>query len=218
MHVSVPSKIKTPSSIIADTGTGVHLIGLKHVRGKDRNKIRDNGDEVILSTANGRVNAVHKIDLYSQRLGEELEAVVLDKTPTALSVGRLCLDGDWEMVWRNKRNPYLKKPGSQPIELPVNNYVPYLKCNNRFSALATGSQEINSPSQSSSSDDSAGKKSKEDEAARLFGEDDEEDDESQNNKSKEKITRRMNLLMIIRRLLSNLRKTRLKNIQLLIII
>ena len=179
----------------------MHLIGLKHVKGKDRNKIRDNGDEVIPSTANGRVNAVHKIDLYSQRLGEEIEAVVLDKTPTALSIGRLCLDGDWEMVWRNKRNPYLKQPGSQPIELPVNNYVPYLKCSNRFSALATGPQGFNSPSLSSSSDDSAEKKSKEDEAAKLFGEDDEEDDESQNNKSKEKIVRRVNPKMITKRLL-----------------
>ena len=173
-HMGLVSEPKGPDKIIADTGTGVHLVGMKHVRPKDRGKVFTDDDAIQLSTANGKVSVHQKIRLFNDKLGENFDAVVLDKTPAALSVGRLCMDGDWELVWRNKTFPYLKKPGKRVIRLPVHNYVPYIATNNKFSALMAGT-DVESSSSSDLSEDDGSPSKKEEEAAKLFGDDDEDE-------------------------------------------
>ena len=181
-HYSVMvNKVKMPDKIIMDTGTGVHLIGLKNIKSKDRDKMTFADDNLRLCTANGKIDANFRIGLNSDILQESLEAVVLDKTPTAVSVGRLCMDGDWELIWRNKKNPVLRKPGVKSINLPVNNYVPYIKTHNSFNALtADGNDNSSSDTSSSASEqsDEAERARKEKLAAELFGdaESGEEDD------------------------------------------
>ena len=75
------SKVSGPSKIIADTGTGVHLVGWSHINANDKDKIKCIEDGIILSTANGKINANHRVDVFNEQLREEFEAVVLDKLP-----------------------------------------------------------------------------------------------------------------------------------------
>ena len=83
---------------IADTGSGLHLVPASMVRGAGKWRFTRRLQEVIdLDTAGGDATCEHSINVKVLPLHEgQLTAHILDGTPPVLSVGRLCIDHDYE--------------------------------------------------------------------------------------------------------------------------
>ena len=66
-----------------------------------------------------------KKEMYS--LGEEIQFILLQDTPDALSIGRLCVEHGFDFVWRGSKKmaPYLSHPDGRRITFEVEDYVPY---------------------------------------------------------------------------------------------
>ena len=58
-------------------------------------------------------------------LGEEIDPLLLEKTPAVLSVGRRCVDGGCSFIWKAGEQPYLIDATGKRHQLEVDNYVPY---------------------------------------------------------------------------------------------
>ena len=55
-----------------------------------------------------------------------LKALVLDQSPTVLSLGRLCMDHQCDLLWDRGELPRLYIPDNEEIVLDVQDYTPHL--------------------------------------------------------------------------------------------
>ena len=128
---AAPSRaVIAPQYIIADSGSGVHIVGrdelpkgyARHVKCADR--------AYRLNTANGRIKAQRVIELESKSLGSPFEAVILDSSPCAISLGRYCQDLGYSFHWpRGSHHPYMINQAGNRVNFTVINYVPYVDSN-----------------------------------------------------------------------------------------
>ena len=112
--------------ILADTGSGEHLVGSRDMT-LDEKKLIYKGDPIHLATANGVITADKRFDIPFAGITDGLAAaVVLDKTPTVASIGRLCMTDDFEFVWPNRSTPYLRDiVTGQRCETTLQHFVPH---------------------------------------------------------------------------------------------
>ena len=120
---------------IADTGSAQDLISKKFI---ELQKIRESQNPLELITANGPYRATEETDVKIPVLSSEISPYVLEDTPAVISVGRRCVDEDWDFVWKGSKQPYFKKPDGEKIKLNVKDYVPYLPSKNCFALAAIG--------------------------------------------------------------------------------
>ena len=120
---------------IADTGSAQDLISKKFI---ELQKIRESQNPLELITANGPYRATEQTDVKIPVLSSEISPYVLEDTPAVISVGRRCVDEDWDFVWKGSKQPYFKKPDGEKIKLNVKDYVPYLPSKNGFALAAIG--------------------------------------------------------------------------------
>ena len=112
---------------VIDTGSGFHLIGRDDLSPQELGNLRTNDRPSPLLTANGETTAKHVYDLIVKALGLENDtALVLEKSPSVLSLGRLCLEHGCSFWWQTGHNPQILLKDGSAIELDVNNYVPVL--------------------------------------------------------------------------------------------
>eukprot|EP00959_Pyramimonas_sp_CCMP1952_P237572 4964731-Pyramimonas_sp.AAC.1 len=56
----------------------------------------------------------------------KFDAVVMPETPSALSVGELCIDHGYSFYWKSGKEPYLLLPNGMRVDLTVDDKTPYL--------------------------------------------------------------------------------------------
>ncbi len=81
-----------------DTGCGYDLVSRKHVA-KIADRVKSSDKPLTFLTANGATEAEDDILLRLDEFDEEIEPFVMASTPPVLSVGRRCLDFDYEFRW-----------------------------------------------------------------------------------------------------------------------
>ena len=112
-----------------------------------------------VTTANGEVQTNEEATVYVRELGTFLTMKVLENTPAALSLGKLCDENGYSYEWINGQKPNLIKNGIR-IQCNTANFVPIVVSG--FSTSSSSSfpsstsmtpsrQEIDHPTSSSSS-------------------------------------------------------------------
>ncbi|MCP4838943.1 MAG: hypothetical protein GY894_06235, partial [Planctomycetes bacterium] len=100
-----------------DTGSANHLIDKSNIYDDDTGMIQTMSSPKRLATANG-VTVVDKfVHAAVNSIQTTVDAIVMDKCPDVLSVGRLVMEDGFSFVWEPKRNPILKGPDGQDHRL-----------------------------------------------------------------------------------------------------
>ena len=68
-----------------------------------------------------------KLPLHSDALNRDVEPLVLDQTPSVLSIGRRCMEEGFSFWWQAYKNPILYLPDGKAITLEIIDYIPYLR-------------------------------------------------------------------------------------------
>jgi hypothetical protein len=80
---------------IADTGSGIDLIGRKDIDREAISSKRD-GEKVCLSTAGGFTDSSKYVDVHLHALNEISTPLVMQSTPPVLSIGKRCVEQNYE--------------------------------------------------------------------------------------------------------------------------
>ena len=100
----VLSSIDHSVDIIGDTGSGNHILGASRVGSDDKVYT---GKPKRLATANGVITVANRVKTHMKALGVEIDSLVLEDSPSVLSIGRLCMSGDFDFIWRRGQQPFL---------------------------------------------------------------------------------------------------------------
>ena len=124
MEMAVPAfDIMDPQEWLLDTGTENHLVSRQYCH---EDQVYESDRPLNLQTANGIITVNSKTQKRINALSTKAEAVVLDQTPNALSVGRLVSDG-CSFHWPARGDAYLIDKAGKKILCETKGYVPVLK-------------------------------------------------------------------------------------------
>ena len=111
---------------IIDSGASLHMVCSKSLSPKERASLRLASHPLTLQTANGLVQAKWEVDIEITPLKVQLVAMVLDNTPSVLSLGMLCEDEGFCFTHLAGKTPFLHKAGMDDVICPMTHHVPYL--------------------------------------------------------------------------------------------
>ena len=107
------------------TGCGHDLVGKSEVKAKALKKAEPE-ECLVLSTANGPAPVEQVAEMTVKELLEDIRPLVLEETPSVLSIGRRCMRYGYGFYWRPGRKPILVTPKGRRIKLHVEGDIPYL--------------------------------------------------------------------------------------------
>jgi len=114
-----------PDKVLVDTGASWHMVSRKAVHPKVLLTARKLKIPITLATANGDVQVSATVHLRPPGFKHDVEALLLDDTPTVVSVGKFCMEYGYGFYWNPKQLPFLLSPKGEVIEFTVENNVPY---------------------------------------------------------------------------------------------
>ena len=115
---------------IADTGCGYNLIGADCIKcAGAEDHVQRLPHNVTLNTAGGNVGCNRCVDIQCDTFPEgEFNALVLEHTPSVVSIGQRCREMGYAFHWHSCSNePYFEAPDGTIIPLVVYGNVPYLE-------------------------------------------------------------------------------------------
>ena len=117
-----------PLEIIADSGTYTDLIGRQDIPDEMVRYIRKVEEALCLNTANGLIAVDERIKMFSDVLGFEIDAYVLEDSPCAISIGARTMDPDKSRAmgwyWPPQENPWFQLPDGTCIAFDAGERVP----------------------------------------------------------------------------------------------
>ena len=105
------------------------MISAKNIPKEHLKFIHDAYHRLILSTANGNLDADKEVPIKSGSLKSLIEALLLPNTPPVLSVGKLVVEHGYTFYWVPGYAPVVIDPDGMGFELEVRIGVPYLSEN-----------------------------------------------------------------------------------------
>jgi hypothetical protein len=117
-----------------DSGASHHMVGRAKVKPKNVYK-----SPVVLSvaTCNGNLRAGDATEVFIPAFDSSLQAMVMEKCPDILSVGRLCNDFGVSMNWPAwARHPEFRDSEGKEISCWCENYVPFISATSLPDAVA----------------------------------------------------------------------------------
>ena len=115
-----------PGYWIVDTGSGNHLISADKLKSGWKRYLHKTDVDHFLATANGNITVNKAVGVASKALSKIIEALLLENSPSVLSVGKLVEHHGFSFIWTSKQPPLLIDPDGMGIELEVRDLVPYL--------------------------------------------------------------------------------------------
>ena len=123
MCITVPVE-ERDKRFIMDSGSGHDLISAKKV---DRMDLPTYDDAVVnFHTANGVTSSTKRSDIKFEAFDEPAQAHILEDTPSAMSMGKRCVDLGYSFIWPSGKTPYMIDPNGDIIEMTVRDYIPYI--------------------------------------------------------------------------------------------
>ena len=138
----------------------MHMISKKDLRDAEMDTLTKSCSPTIVITANGELQTHEEAAVYVKELDIFLTMKVLENTPAALSLGKLCDENGYSYEWINGQKPHLIKNGTR-MQCNTENFVPIVVPGLSSSSSGSSStsktpskQESHSSSSSSSSSSS----------------------------------------------------------------
>ena len=110
---------------IIDSGSCFDLVNKADLTKGEKKQITE-GSNYRLMTANGVVSVTKDVKLPLCSIDSSTRALVMEDSPSVLSLGKMCVDAGYEFVWKPGKNPHLKTPNGETVHLEVSDYVPVL--------------------------------------------------------------------------------------------
>ena len=108
---------------VVDSGASMHMISKKDLSDAEMDTLTKSCSPATVTTANGEVQTYEEAILCVKELDIFLTMKVLDNTPAALSLGKLCDENGYSHEWINGQKPHLIKDGIR-IVCNTENFVP----------------------------------------------------------------------------------------------
>ena len=108
---------------VVDSGASMHMISKKDLSDAEMNTLTKSCSPTIVMTANGEVQTHEEATVYVKELDIFLTLKVLENTPAALSLGKLCDENGHSYEWINGRKPHLIENGIR-IQCNTENFFP----------------------------------------------------------------------------------------------
>ena len=86
---------------VVDSGASMHMISKKALNVAEMDTLTKSCSPAIVITANGEVETHEEATVYVKELGKFLTMKVLENTPAALSLGKLCDENGYSYEWIN---------------------------------------------------------------------------------------------------------------------
>ena len=145
---------------VVDSGASMHMISKKNLSDAEMDTLTKSCSPTIVITANGEVQTHEEATVCVKELDISLTMKVLENTPAALSLGKLCDENGYSYEWINGQKPHLIKNGIG-VQCNTENFVPLVVPGLSSSSSGSSStsktpskQESHSSSSSSSSSSS----------------------------------------------------------------
>ena len=124
----------------------MHMVSMKDLNSAELETMRTSRSLTTVMTANGVVQTREEATVYVKQLDLFVKVMLLEETPTVLSLEKLCEDHGFSYHWISGQKPHLIK-NSKRIDCNISNYVPFV-----FPGLsASSSSTTPSPTAPSSS-------------------------------------------------------------------
>ena len=92
---------------VVDSGASMHMISEKDLSDAEMDTLTKSCSPTIVITANGEVQTHEEATVYVKELDKILTMKVLENTPAALSLGKLCDENGYSYEWINGQKPHL---------------------------------------------------------------------------------------------------------------
>ena len=127
-------------SLIVDSGASLHMVAREKLTPYEKESIKPMAKPIVLQTVNGPVIARNEATVYILDLDDSVTAVLMDKAPPVLSLGKLCIENGWAYQWKpGSLAPVLTK-GSKTIECHVTHNVPNIQVSRMTPATDAGGE------------------------------------------------------------------------------
>ena len=123
----------------------MHTVSKRDLNSAELETTRISKNPTTVVTANGEVQTREEATVYVKELDLFVTVMLLEETPTVLSLGKLCEDHVYTYHWTSGQKPHLTQNGKR-IYCKISNYVPFV-----VPGLSTSSSTTPTPSSSSSS-------------------------------------------------------------------
>jgi hypothetical protein len=111
---------------VLDSGSAFDIVGRSSLSRSATKRIVTSPCPPQLITANGRVDADKVLPLELKNAGITTNALVLEDSPSVLSLGKRCLEEGYSFVWPAHGEPVLTRPDGRKVKLVVHQNVPML--------------------------------------------------------------------------------------------
>ena len=120
-----PATLPIGIDFIMDTGCGYDLIR-RGIASYFKEFVRRSARAVTLLTANSVTKTAHTLVSWIPQLGQVSRALIMDDTPSVLSVGRRTMKHGYGFYWPPATDAFLILPDGSQVTLETSGYLPYL--------------------------------------------------------------------------------------------
>ena len=108
---------------VVDSGASMHMISKKALNVAEMDTLTKSCSPAIVITANGEVETHEEATVYVKELGKFLTMKVLENTPAALSLGKLCDENGYSYEWINGQKKNISFNNVSRIQCNTENFV-----------------------------------------------------------------------------------------------
>ena len=108
-NMCLPASTLQPEEreFVVDSGASVHMISNKDLSDSEMDTLSKSCSPTKVLTANGEVQTHEEATVYVKEMDIFLTTKVLENTPAALSLGKLCDENGYSYGWINGQKPHL---------------------------------------------------------------------------------------------------------------
>ena len=130
---------------VVDSGASMHIVSKKDLDSAELETMRISRNPTTVMTANGEVQTREEATVYVKELDFFVTVMLLEETPTVLSLGKLCEDHGYTLPV-DQRSETTTHPKGKNIDCNISNYVSFV-----VPRLSTSSSASSTPTSSTSS-------------------------------------------------------------------
>ena len=103
----------------------MHMVSERDLNSAELETMRISKNPKTVMTANGEVQTREEATVYVKVLDLFVTVMLIEETPTVLSLVKLCEDHGFTYHWTSGQKPHLTNSGKR-IDCNISNYVPFV--------------------------------------------------------------------------------------------
>ena len=110
---------------VVDSGVSMHMVSKRDLNSAELETMRTSRSPTTVMTANGEVQTRKEATENVKQLDLFVKVMLLEETPTVLSLEKLCEDHGFPYHWTSGQKPHLIRKGKRS-DCNISNFVPFV--------------------------------------------------------------------------------------------